>query len=142
MALFLPKFERKKRRFMCWVLVCTWRSVKNCSSPSQLVVPSMLNSFCCSGNFLIRSLRYFAYSRFMKFSVAPESTNTIDLALFDFECMKKRTVINFLLDIYTSVVGLCLISANLIRLEENPVLLPSCQSESCSLEGIACRFEL
>ena len=52
--------------------------------------------------------------------------------------MKKQTVIDFLLDIYTSVVGLCLISADLIRLEENPVLLPSCQSESHSLEGIAC----
>ena len=40
------------------------------------------------------------YSRFMKFSVAPESTNTINLALFDFEYMKKQTVINFLLNIY------------------------------------------
>ena len=78
------------------------------------------------------------YSRLMKFSVAPKSTNVIDSTLFDFECMKKQTVINFLLDIYTSVVGLCLISANLIRLEENPVLLPSYQSVSHSLEGIAC----
>ena len=81
------------------------------------------------------------YSRFIKFSVAPESTNAIDSALFDFECMKKQTVIDFLLDIYTSVVGLCLISADLIRLEENPILLPSlpsCQSESHSLKGIAC----
>ena len=116
--------------------------MKNCSSPSQLVVPSTLNSFYGSGSLLIGSLRYFAYSRFIKFSVAPESTNTIDSALFDFKCMKKQTVINFLLDIYTYVVSLHLISADLIRLEENPVLLPSCQSESCSLEGIACRFEL
>jgi hypothetical protein len=35
-------------------------------------------------------------------------------------------VITFLLNIYTSVVSLHLISADLIRLEENPVLLPSC----------------
>ena len=74
----------------------------------------------------------------MKFSVAPKSTNVIDSALFNFECMKKQTVIDFLLNIYTSVVSLCLISADLIRLEENPVLLPSYQSESHSLEGIAC----
>ena len=74
--------------------------------------------------------------------MAPESTSAIDSALFDFKCMKKQMVINFLLDIYTSVVGLCLISADLIKLEENPVLLPSYRSESHSLEGIACRFEL
>ena len=138
MALFSPKFERKKRRFMHYVPVCTWRSVKNCNSPSWLVVPLMLNSFYGLGSLLIGSLRYFAYSRFIKFSVAPKSTNTIDSALFDFECMKKWTVINFLLDIYTSVVSLHLISANLIRLEENPTLLPSYQSDSYSLEGIAC----
>jgi hypothetical protein len=78
------------------------------------------------------------YLRFMKFSVAPKSTCVIDSALFDFECMKKQTVINFLLDMYTFVVGLHLISADLIRLEENPVLLPSCQSKSHSLEGTAC----
>jgi hypothetical protein len=108
--------------------------VKNCSSPSQLVVPSTLNSFHGSGSLLIRSLRYFAYSRFMKFSVAPKSTSVIDSALSDFECMKKQTVIDFLLNICTSVVSLCLISTNLIRLEENPVLLPSYQSKSCSLE--------
>ena len=112
--------------------------MKNCSSPSQLVMPSTLNSFHGSGNLLIGSLRYFAYSRFIKFSVAPKSTNAINLALFNFECMKKQTVIDFLLNIYTSVVSLHLISANLIRLEENPILLPSYQLESCSLEGIAC----
>ena len=137
MALFSPRFERKKRRFVCCVPVCTWRSVKNCSSPSQLVVPSMLNSFHGLGSLLIGSLRYFMYLRFIKFSVAPEPTSAIDSALFYFECMKKQTVINFLLDIYTSVVSLCLISADLIRLEDNPVL-PSCQLESHSLEGIAC----
>jgi hypothetical protein len=91
---------------------------------------------------LIGSLRYFAYSRFIKFSVAPESTNAMDSALFDFECTKKQIVIDFLLNIYTSVVGLCLISADLIRLEENPVLLPLYQLESHSLEGIACQFGL
>jgi hypothetical protein len=101
--------------------------VKNCSSPSQLVMLSTLNSFHGSGSCLIESLRYFVYLRFIKFSVAPKSTNMIDLALFDFECIKKWTVIDFLLDIYTSVVSLCLISADLIRLEENPALLPSYQ---------------
>ena len=138
MALFSPKFERKNQRFVHCIPVCTYRSVKNCSSPSWLVMPSILNSFCDSGSHLVGSLRYFAYLRFIKFSVAPESTNAIDLALFDFKCMKKWTVINFLLNIYTSIVDLCLISADLIRLEENPVLLPSCQSESHCLEGIAC----
>ena len=137
MALFSPRFERNNRRFVCCVPVCAWRSVKICNSLSRLVVPSMLNNFQGSGSHLIGSLRYFVYSRFIKFSVAPKS-NAIDSALFNFECMKKQTVIDFLLNIYTSVVGLCLISANLIRLEENPVLLPSCQSESHSLEGIAC----
>ena len=112
--------------------------MKNCSSPSQLVMLSTLNSFHGSGSCLIESLRYFVYLRFIKFSVAPKFTNVIDSALFDFKCTKKQTVINFLLDIYTSVVSLCLISANLIRLKENPILLPSCQSESHSLEGIAC----
>jgi hypothetical protein len=89
MALFSPRFERKRQRFVCCVLVCTWRSVKNCSSPSWLVMPSTSNSFYGSSSLLIGSLRYFMYSRFMKFSVAPESTNAIDSALFDFECMKK-----------------------------------------------------
>ena len=101
--------------------------MKNCSSSSRLVVPLTLNSFHGSGSHLMESLRYFAYSRFMKFSVAPKSTNAINSALFDFKCTKKWTVINFLLNIYTSVVGLHLISADLIRLKENPVLLPSCQ---------------
>jgi hypothetical protein len=62
----------------------------------------------------------------MKFSVAPESTNMIASALFDFKCMKNLTVIDFLLDINTLEVWLCLIKANLIKLCENPVVPPSC----------------
>jgi len=63
----------------------------------------------------------------MKFSVAPESMRAIASALFDFECMKKRKVIDFLLDIYTFEVCLRLINADLIKLWENPgiVLRPS-----------------
>jgi hypothetical protein len=127
MALFSPRFKRKNLRFVHCMPICTWRLVKNCNSPSWLVMPLTLNSFHGSSSHLIGSLRYFIYLRFMKFSVAPKSTSVIDLALFNFECMKKQTVINFLLNIYTSVVSLCLISADLIRLEENHVLLLSCQ---------------
>ena len=105
-ALFFSRFKRKNQGFVHCILVYTWRSVKNCSSPSQLVILSMLNNFHGSGSHLIGSLRYFAYLRFMKFLVAPKSTNAIDSALFDFECTKKWTVINFLLNIYTSVVSL------------------------------------
>ena len=62
----------------------------------------------------------------MKFSVAPELTNAIDLALFGFECMKNLTVIDFLLDINTLEVWLHLIKADLIKLCENPTVPPSC----------------
>jgi hypothetical protein len=61
------------------------------------------------------SHRYFAYCRFMKFSIAPESRSAMVLALFDFKCMKDWMVIDFLFDINTSVVWVCLISANLIK---------------------------
>jgi hypothetical protein len=50
-------------------------------------MPSILNSFCGSGSHLSGSLRYFAYTRFIKFSVAPEFISVIDSALFDFECI-------------------------------------------------------
>jgi hypothetical protein len=59
--------------------------------------------------------RYFVYCRFMKFSMAPESNNATVLALFDFECMNERMVIDFLFDINTFVVWAHLISANLIK---------------------------
>jgi hypothetical protein len=51
----------------------------------------------------------------MKFSVAPESTRARALALFDLVCIKKWTVIDFLLDICTSEVWVHLISADLIK---------------------------
>jgi hypothetical protein len=51
----------------------------------------------------------------MKFSVAPELMRASALALFDFVCMKNRTVIDFLLNIYTFKVWVHLISADLIK---------------------------
>jgi hypothetical protein len=59
--------------------------------------------------------RYFTYCKFMKFSMAPESSSAMVLALFDFECMKDRMVIDFLFDINTFEVWVCLISADLIK---------------------------
>jgi hypothetical protein len=47
--------------------------------------------------------------------MAPESNNATVLALFDFECMNERMVIDFLFDINTFVVWAHLISANLIK---------------------------
>ncbi len=57
--------------------------------------------------------------------MAPESRRDIVSALFEFEWIKTRTVIDFRVDMYTLEL-LGLISANLIRLRENPVgpLLP------------------
>ncbi len=57
--------------------------------------------------------------------MAPESSRDIVSALFEFEWIKTRTVIDFRVDMYTLEL-LGLISADLIRLRENPVdpLLP------------------
>ncbi len=57
--------------------------------------------------------------------VAPESRRDIVSALFEFEWIKTQTVIDFRVDMYTLEL-LGLISADLIRLRENPVdlLLP------------------
>ena len=57
--------------------------------------------------------------------MAPESRRDIVLALLAFEWIKTWTVIDFQPDMYTLEL-LGLISANLIRLRENPVdlLLP------------------
>ena len=57
--------------------------------------------------------------------MTPESTRATVSALLDFECINAHIVIDFLLDRYTSESVLCLIIADLIRLQENPVLLPS-----------------
>jgi hypothetical protein len=40
----------------------------------------------------------------MKISMAPESRSAMVLALFDFECMKDRMVMDFLLDINTFII--------------------------------------
>ena len=57
--------------------------------------------------------------------MAPESRRDVVSALFEFEWIKMQTVIDFRVDMYTLEL-LGLISANLIRLRENPVgpLLP------------------
>ena len=57
--------------------------------------------------------------------MAPESRRDTVSALFEFEWIKMRTVIDFRADMYTLEL-LGLISADLIRLRENPVdlLLP------------------
>jgi hypothetical protein len=51
----------------------------------------------------------------MKFSIAPESNKAMVLALFDLICRKVRMVMDFLFDINTFKVWVCLISANLIK---------------------------
>ena len=56
----------------------------------------------------------------MKFSVAPESKRATVLALFEFECIKTRSVIDFLADRNTSWSQDHLSSADLIRHLENP----------------------
>ena len=57
--------------------------------------------------------------------MAPESRREVVLALLEFEWIKMWTVIDFRADMYTLEL-LGLISADLIRLRENPVglLLP------------------
>ena len=52
--------------------------------------------------------------------MAPESRRDMVSALFEFEWIKTRTVIDFRADMYTLEL-LGLISADLIRLKENPV---------------------
>src|SRR6266853_4081236 len=80
----------------------------------------------------------------MKFLVAPESKRAMVSALFNFECIKTRSVINFLADRNTSWSRYCLSSANLIRHLENPgsplhtsgsVRLSGCLGESQMLPG-------
>ena len=56
----------------------------------------------------------------MKFSVAPESRRAVASALFATECIKNRMVIDLRADINTSPLLLCLISAEVIRRQENP----------------------
>jgi len=68
----------------------------------------------------------------MKFSVAPESRRAMVSALFNFECMKTHSIIDFLAERNTSWSQYHLSSANLIRYWENPVL-PLCTSESVHL---------
>src|SRR5258708_22442774 len=71
----------------------------------------------------------------MKFSVAPESTSAITLALFAMEWTKNRSVIDFRAERYTSPLLPCLISADLIRQFENPHLSPSLSPMRLVLEG-------
>jgi len=100
-ALFSPRLVRKNRKRVCCDPVRTCRSVKYWSSPLLLGVPSTLNSFRVTGRRRMGRWRYLAYSRLMKFSVAPESIRAMDSALLDFEWMKNRIVIDFRSDMYT-----------------------------------------
>ena len=59
----------------------------------------------------------------MKFSVAPESSKAVVSALLDSEWMYARTVIDLHIDMYTFVLSLFLIKAELIRRRENPASL-------------------
>src|SRR5258707_7515528 len=81
------------------------------------------------------SCSHFAYWRFIKFSVAPESTSAIASALFATEWTKNRSVIDFHAERYTSLLLLCLISADLIRQFENPHLSPSLLPVHLALGG-------
>src|SRR5258708_38274641 len=81
------------------------------------------------------SCSHFAYWRFMKFSVAPESTSAITSALFAMEWTKNRSVIDFHAERYTSPLLPCLISTDLIRQFENPHLSPSLLPTSLVLWG-------
>src|SRR5579863_6615473 len=101
MALFSPRFVRKNRRRVCWDPVQTCKSVKYWSSPLLLGVPSTLNSLRVVGRHRIGRWRYLAYSRLMKFSVAPESTRAIDSALLDLKWIKNCIIIDFCSDMYT-----------------------------------------
>src|SRR5258708_30832188 len=87
-------------------------------------MPSTLRSFLDSSICFIGSWSHFAYVRFMKFSVAPESTSAIASALLVIEWTKNQSVIDFRVDKYTSPLLLCLISTDLIRQWENPHLFP------------------
>src|SRR5258708_37204622 len=81
------------------------------------------------------SCSHFAYLRFMKFSVAPESISAIASALFAMEWTKNRSVIDFRAERYTSPLLPCLTSADLIRQLENPHLFPSLLTEHLVLYG-------
>ena len=120
MTLFSTRSDKKNRIVVCFVPVCTLRSVKNRSSPPLFGVLSTLKSHHGSGSRLIGNCSHLAYGRLMKFSVAPESSRATASALLDFECMKNRIVIDFRIDIYTWESVLRLISADLIRQWENP----------------------
>src|SRR5579863_7137695 len=85
MALFSPRFVRKKHSWVCCGPVRTCRSVKYWSSSLLFGVLSTLNSFLVVGRRRIGRWRYLAYSRLMKFSVAPESIKAMDSALLDLE---------------------------------------------------------
>ena len=69
----------------------------------------------------IGSPSFLAYPVLIKFSVASESNRATALALFDLECIKMHSIIDFWFNINTSWSWYHLISADLIRHLENPV---------------------
>ena len=70
---------------------------------------------------MISRLSHLTYKRFMKFLIAPESSNVMVSALLLSECMNNCSVIDFCAEINTLDAILLLIKAKLIRLRENPV---------------------
>src|SRR5579863_1135271 len=82
-ALFSSKLVRKKCNWVCCDPIQTCRSVKYWRSPLLFGVPSTLNSLLVVGRHWIGRWRYLAYSRPMKFSVAPKLIRAMDLALLD-----------------------------------------------------------
>jgi len=71
------------------------------------------------------------YCRLMKFLVAPKSRRAMVSALFDFECIKMHSVIDFLAERNTSWSRYRLSSADLIRHWENPMFLPHISESAC-----------
>ena len=80
-ALFSPRSVRKNHSFDRLGPVWTSRSVKYLSSPLLFVVPSTLNILRGCWSVWIGSFNHLAYERFIKFSVAPESTRATASAL-------------------------------------------------------------
>ena len=114
-TLFSSRLDRKNHRVDHCIPVCICTSVKYWSSPLRFGVPSTLYNFLGSLRHLIGICRYLAYSRFIKFSIAPESSRVIASALFDLEWMNVRMVMDFLFDTNTFEVWVHLISADLIK---------------------------
>ena len=84
-ALFSPRSIRKKHSLAQFGSVCTSRLVKYLSSPLLFVVLLTLNFLYGCDRDWMGSFNHLVYERFMKFSVALESTRATALALLAIE---------------------------------------------------------